>query len=63
MAMPPFAGATPLFLGDDATDEHGFEAASALGGLGIAVGRHRAVHAACRLADVEATLAWLEASL
>jgi trehalose 6-phosphate phosphatase len=63
MDMPPFAGATPIFVGDDATDEDGFEAAGALGGMGIAVGRHRAVNAHYRLASVEAALAWLEAGL
>jgi trehalose 6-phosphate phosphatase len=63
MSRPPFAGAAPLFVGDDATDEDGFEAAQALGGMGIAVGVHRAVHARCRLAGVEAALAWLEAAL
>jgi trehalose 6-phosphate phosphatase len=63
MALPPFLGATPLFLGDDATDEDGFAAADALGGLGVAVGNHRAQHARCRLPDVDAALAWLEASL
>jgi trehalose 6-phosphate phosphatase len=63
MDMPPFAGATPIFVGDDATDEDGFEAAGALGGMGVAVGRHRAVNAHYRLAGVEAALAWLEAAL
>jgi trehalose 6-phosphate phosphatase len=63
MDMPPFAGATPIFVGDDATDEDGFEAAGALGGMGVAVGRHRAVNARYRLAGVEAALAWLEAGL
>jgi trehalose 6-phosphate phosphatase len=32
MAEPPFQGATPVFLGDDATDEDGFSAARGLGG-------------------------------
>jgi len=63
MSRPPFAGAVPLFMGDDATDEDGFEAAQALGGMGVAVGSHRAVHARCRLPGVEAALAWLEAAL
>jgi len=63
MDMPPFAGAMPIFVGDDATDEDGFEAAGALGGMGVAVGRHRAVNAHYRLAGVEAALAWLEAAL
>ncbi len=38
MAEPPFAGARPVFVGDDLTDEHAFEAAAALGGEGVLVG-------------------------
>ena len=38
MAEPPFAGATPLFLGDDLTDESGFAVARDLGGYGVIVG-------------------------
>lgn len=63
MALAPFAGGKPVFVGDDATDEDGFRAAQALGGMGVAVGRRRATHARYRLTDVEATLAWLEAAL
>ena len=63
MALSPFAGARPVFVGDDATDEDGFGAAQALGGMGVAVGRRRATQARYRLTDVEATLAWLEAAL
>ena len=63
MRLAPFAGATPIFVGDDATDEDGFAAAQALGGMGVAVGAHRAVNARYRLAGVDAALAWLEAAL
>ena len=63
MALAPFAGAAPVFVGDDVTDENGFEAAKALGGMGVAVGNHRAIHASYRLPSVEAALAWLEAAL
>jgi trehalose 6-phosphate phosphatase len=63
MRLAPFAGSIPIFVGDDATDEDGFEAAGALGGMGVAVGVHRAVNARYRLAGVEAALAWLEAGL
>ena len=60
MAEAPFAGARPVFVGDDVTDEDGFDAARALGGVGVVVGAARSTGAQFRLADVEAALAWLE---
>ena len=60
MAEPPFAGAIPIFVGDDLTDEAGFVAAEALGGFGVLVGPERATAARYRLADPEAALSWLE---
>jgi trehalose 6-phosphate phosphatase len=61
--QPPFRGARPIFIGDDATDEHGFEAVEAAGGFGILVGPVRDTHARFRLMGVEEVLTWLEASL
>jgi trehalose 6-phosphate phosphatase len=62
MAERPFAGAKPVFLGDDSTDEDGFAAARHLGGAGILVGPERPTRAKYRLPNVEAALAWLEAA-
>jgi trehalose 6-phosphate phosphatase len=61
MDESPFKGARPVMLGDDLTDEDGFRAARALGGLGVLVGPERETAAAYRLDDVEAVLDWLEA--
>ena len=38
MREAPFAGRTPIFIGDDQTDYGGFDAARREGGLAIAVG-------------------------
>ncbi len=37
MQVEPFRGRKPVFVGDDITDEDGFRAAKALGGLGLDV--------------------------
>jgi trehalose 6-phosphate phosphatase len=60
MAEAPFRGAVPIMVGDDLTDEHGFEAAEALGGFGILVGSERPTAARYRLDDVAAVLDWLD---
>src|SRR3546814_4388736 len=54
MAEPEFAGARPVFVGDDVTDEHAFEAVAEMGGAGILVGPPRRSAAGYRLNDVAA---------
>ncbi len=60
LAEPPFMGYTPVFLGDDFTDESGFEAVQALGGFGVVVGDRRPTGAKYALADVAAARTWLQ---
>jgi trehalose 6-phosphate phosphatase len=62
MTEPEFIGARPLFVGDDLTDEYGFEAAAALGGAGILVASTRETAARYRLPSVSAVADWLGAA-
>ncbi|MFT3811881.1 MAG: trehalose-phosphatase [Acidovorax sp.] len=59
MRRPPFAGRVPLFIGDDVTDEAGFAAAQALGGLGVKVGEG-ATQAQARIDTPAGVRAWLK---
>ena len=59
MADAPFAAGTPVFLGDDDTDEPGFAATERMGGEGILVGANRASAARWRLPGVAAVRDWL----
>ncbi len=60
MTEVPFRGRTPVFVGDDVTDEDGFSAVNALGGHSILVGE-RASAARWRIASVGALGEWLAA--
>jgi len=58
MAEAPFRGRMPLFIGDDDTDEHGFDVVNELGGISVKVG-DGATAAHLRLESVEAVHQWL----
>ena len=59
MRSAPYAGRLPVFLGDDVTDEDGFRAVNALGGISIRVGDWQATAARYRLDDVAGVRSWL----
>lgn len=56
----PFRGRHPVFVGDDLTDEHGFEVINARGGASVLVGPREPSVARHGLADTGAVLAWLQ---
>ena len=58
MLLPPFNGRTPIFVGDDVTDEAAFVAVQQMGGVGIKVGHGTSV-AAMRVESAAQVRAWL----
>lgn len=63
MREKPFMGHTPIFVGDDLTDEDGFASAEKAGGRGVLVASSRTTSASSRLSDVSAVLRWLGQAL
>lgn len=59
MSIAPFAGRRPVFVGDDVSDECGFECVNEMGGLSVKVGLGGDTSAALRLADVAAVRRFL----
>jgi trehalose 6-phosphate phosphatase len=59
MDFPPFAGRTPIAIGDDITDENAFREAGRRGGFAILVGERRPSLARYRLSDPAGVFTWL----
>lgn len=59
MREAPFTGRTPVFLGDDATDEYAFAVVNEANGISIKVGPGE-TGARFRLRDVRAVRRWLD---
>jgi trehalose 6-phosphate phosphatase len=59
LAEPPFAGRTPVFIGDDVTDEDGFRVVNRHGGLSIQVGARLPTEATSRIGSVTDLHRWL----
>ena len=59
MSAWPFRGRTPVYVGDDLTDEHGFARANHQGGLSIRVGSREPSAARYSLPEPAAARAWL----
>ena len=59
MGEAPFLGRTPVFCGDDVTDEDGFEVVNARGGVSIRVGVGSATRAAVQVDTVGELREWL----
>ncbi len=63
LAEAPFSGRLPVFIGDDITDEKGFELVNLRGGHSIRVGNDVTTAARYHVADVTGVIRWLEDTL
>jgi trehalose 6-phosphate phosphatase len=60
MQQLPFRGRIPVFLGDDLTDEYGFDAANTLHGWSVLVGEREPSAAVFALPRVRDVHGWLQ---
>ncbi len=56
---PPFQGRTPVYVGDDLTDEPAFQLVNAAGGVSVAIASARPTAALASLPSVAAVRAWM----
>jgi len=61
MGHAPFSGRIPVFAGDDVTDEDGFAAVNARGGISIGIGHREHSVAQFRVGSAASFRAWLQA--
>jgi trehalose 6-phosphate phosphatase len=59
MEQAPFRDRTPIFAGDDSTDEDAFEVVNGLGGISVRVGEEAPTAAKFRLANPDELRGWL----
>ena len=62
MQLDPFTGRRPVFLGDDTSDENGFDTVNAAGGISIRVKSQGETAARFAIEDVASAIAWLGAN-
>jgi trehalose 6-phosphate phosphatase len=62
LSEPPFAGRTPIFIGDDLTDEPGFIAANHRGGISVRIGDAARTAARWRISSIAVLTEWLESA-
>jgi trehalose 6-phosphate phosphatase len=59
MEQPPFRGRSPIFAGDDVTDEDAFQLVNQLGGISVRIGTPAPSAASYTLADPDQLRRWL----
>ncbi|WP_027167696.1 trehalose-phosphatase [Mesorhizobium sp. WSM3224] len=62
MQIDPFTGRRPVFLGDDTSDENGFDTVNAAGGISIRVKPQGETTARFAIENVASAITWLEAN-